>query len=179
MQKSVTLVYVFSVFSIFYCIFGSLVLAYIYTYLLLKLTRSCLLFWLYIGTVYCFCTTLTCFISQGTVVPAVDYWNMNKWWWWCTFYIHGSVNCESNLIIVQQDATVFSLLYFCRQLYMFRVLTHIIKSSYICTSSWWCVSTPRTCRAAYRYIINWIQSHLVGQLLNLNLIYVHYSIQVN
>jgi len=29
------------------------------------------------------------------------------------------------LIIVQQDATVFSLLYFCRQLYMFRgVDTH-------------------------------------------------------
>ena len=30
---------------------------------------------------------------------------------------------ESNLIIVQQDATVFSLLYSYRQLYMFRVLT--------------------------------------------------------
>jgi hypothetical protein len=28
-----------------------------------------------------------------------------------------------NLIIVYQDATVFSLLYFCRQLYMFRLLT--------------------------------------------------------
>jgi len=39
------------------------------------------------------------------------------------FYIHVSVHRESNLIIAQQDATVFSLLYFCRQLYMFRVLT--------------------------------------------------------
>ena len=39
-----------------------------------------------------------------------------------SFYIHGSVQHESNLIIVQQDATVFSLLYFCRRLYMFRVL---------------------------------------------------------
>ena len=29
------------------------------------------------------------------------------------------------------------------------------------------VSTPETCRAAYRNVINWIQSHLVGQLLNL------------
>ena len=29
----------------------------------------------------------------------------------------------TNLVIVQQDVTVFSLLYFCRQLYMFRVLT--------------------------------------------------------
>ena len=42
-----------------------------------------------------------------------------------SFYIHGSVHRESNLIIVQQDATVFSLLHFCRQLYMFRdVDTH-------------------------------------------------------
>ena len=28
------------------------------------------------------------------------------------------------------------------------------------------MSTPETCRAAYRNVINWIQSHLVGQLLN-------------
>jgi len=45
-------------------------------------------------------------------------------------YSHGSVHRESNLITVQKDATVFSLLYFCRQLYMFRVLTPIIGSSY-------------------------------------------------
>jgi len=29
------------------------------------------------------------------------------------------------------------------------------------------MSTPETCRAAYRNVINWIQSHLVGRLLNL------------
>ena len=52
-------------------------------------------------------------------------------------------------IIVQQDATVFSLLYFCSQLYMFWVLT------------------LETCRADYRSIINWIQLHLVGQLFSL------------
>jgi len=44
-------------------------------------------------------------------------------------------------IIVQQDATVFSLLYFCRQLYMFRVLTPIIRSSYSCSYSFWHRST--------------------------------------
>jgi len=38
--------------------------------------------------------------------------------------------------------------------------------NYSCTSSWWWVSTPETCRAACRNVINWIQSHLVGQLLN-------------
>ena len=38
--------------------------------------------------------------------------------------------------------------------------------NYSCTSSWWWVSTPETCRAAYRNAINWIQSQLVGQLLN-------------
>jgi len=53
------------------------------------------------------------------------------------FYIHGSVHRESNLITVQQDATAFSLLYFCRQLYMFRVLTPIIRSSYNCNYSLW------------------------------------------
>ena len=36
-------------------------------------------------------------------------------------------------------------------------------------SSWWWVSTPETCRAVYRYVINWIQSHLVGQLFNLKI----------
>ena len=53
------------------------------------------------------------------------------------FYVHGSVHRESNLLTVQQDATVFSLLYFCRQLYMFRVLTPIIRSSYKCNYSVW------------------------------------------
>ena len=33
---------------------------------------------------------------------------------------------------------LFSLLYFCRQLYMFRVFTPIIKSSYSCNYSFWC-----------------------------------------
>jgi len=84
-----------------------------------------------------------------------------------TFYIHGFVHRESNLtlilltwriwrapnnairwqmgfnlalkelITVQQDATVFSLLHFCRQLYMFRVLTPIIRSAYSCNYSFW------------------------------------------
>ena len=100
-----------------------------------------------------------------------------------TFYIHGSVHRESNLIIVQQDATIFSLLHFCRQLYMFRVLTPIIRSWYSCNYSFWHRSagttvirsrcwvgtdSPEACRAAYRNIIIWIQSHLVGQLLNLH-----------
>jgi len=51
-------------------------------------------------------------------------------------YIHGSVHRESNCITLQQDATVFSLLHICRQLYMFQVLT------------------PETCRAVYRCVIN-------------------------
>ena len=59
----------------------------------------------------------------------------------CVFYIHGSVHCESNLINVQQDATVFSLLYFCRQLYMFWVFTPIIRSSCNCNYSFWHWST--------------------------------------
>jgi len=42
-----------------------------------------------------------------------------------------------NLITVQQDATVFSLLHFCRQLYMFRLLTPIIRRWYSCNYSFW------------------------------------------
>ena len=90
---------------------------------------------------------------------------------------------------------LFSLLHFCRQLYIFRVLTPIIRSSYncnysfwywltgsttirsrermvvdpvsnyscnySCTSSWWWVSTPETCIAAYRNVINWISRILL------------------
>jgi hypothetical protein len=47
------------------------------------------------------------------------------------FYVHGSVNLESMSIIVQQDATIYSLLYFCKLLYTFRVVTlPIIRSTY-------------------------------------------------
>jgi len=41
-------------------------------------------------------------------------------------------------IIVQQDATMYSLLYFCKSLYMFRVVTPlIIRSTYNCNYSIW------------------------------------------
>ena len=33
--------------------------------------------------------------------------------------------------------------------------------NYSCTSSWWWVSIPETCRAAYRNIINWISRILL------------------
>ena len=49
---------------------------------------------------------------------------------------------------------LFSLLHFCRQLCIFRVLTPIIRSwyNYSCTSTWWWVSTPESSRAAYRNV---------------------------
>jgi len=41
-------------------------------------------------------------------------------------------------IIVQQDAIVYSLLYFCKLLYVFRVVTPpIIRSTYNCNYSIW------------------------------------------
>ena len=51
------------------------------------------------------------------------------------FYIHGFVHRESNKCPTRCD--LFSLLYFCRQIYMFRVLTPIIRSSYNCNYSFW------------------------------------------
>ena len=47
------------------------------------------------------------------------------------FNVHGSVHRESMSIIVQQDATMYCCLYFCKLLYMFRVVTPpIIRSTY-------------------------------------------------
>jgi len=47
------------------------------------------------------------------------------------FNVHGSVHREPMSIIVQQDATRYSLLYFCKLLYMFRVVTQpIIRNTY-------------------------------------------------
>jgi hypothetical protein len=54
------------------------------------------------------------------------------------FYVHGSVHRESISINVQQDATIYSLLYFCRLLYMFWVvIPPIIRSTYNCNYSIW------------------------------------------
>ena len=54
------------------------------------------------------------------------------------FNVHGTVRRESVSIIVQQDATIYSLLYFSNLLYMFRVVTPpIIESTYNCNYSIW------------------------------------------
>ena len=54
------------------------------------------------------------------------------------FNFHGSVPRESMSIIVQQDATMYNLLYFCKLLYVFRVVTPpIIRSTYNCNYSIW------------------------------------------
>jgi hypothetical protein len=53
---------------------------------------------------------------------------------------------ESLSIIVQQDATMYSCLYFCKLLYMFRVVTPpIIRSTYNCNYSIWHWSNFRKC----------------------------------
>jgi hypothetical protein len=54
------------------------------------------------------------------------------------FYVRGSVHRKSMSIIVQQDATMYVLLYFCKLLYMFRLVTPpIIRSTYNCNYSIW------------------------------------------
>jgi hypothetical protein len=67
-------------------------------------------------------------------IPTIMTWYYTLWNFIYT-YIHGSAQRESNLITVQQYATVFSLLHFRRQLYMFWVLTPIIRSSCNCNYS--------------------------------------------
>jgi len=54
------------------------------------------------------------------------------------FNVHGSVQRESMWIIVQRDATIYSLLHFSKLLYVFRVVTpSIIRSTYNCNHSIW------------------------------------------
>jgi len=55
--------------------------------------------------------------------------------WLSLYYFRNETNWT--LITVQQDATVFSLLHFRRQLYIFRVLVPIIRSSNSCNYSFW------------------------------------------
>ena len=70
-----------------------------------------------------------------------NYWNCDSQ----ELSSHSIINNHFHiLIIVQKDTTIFSLLYFCRQLYMFRVLTPIIRSSYSCNYSFWHWSTGPT-----------------------------------
>ena len=85
------------------------------------------------------------------------------------FYVHWSVHRESKSIIVQQDSTMYSLLYFCKLLYMFRVVTSpIIRSTYNCNysiwfcnysykCSWWWVELPPGLTSAsccnYSYVL--------------------------
>jgi hypothetical protein len=58
--------------------------------------------------------------------------------WRIIFDVHRSVCCKSVSIIVQKDATMYSLSYFCKLLFMFRVVTPpIIRSTYNCNYSIW------------------------------------------
>jgi len=63
------------------------------------------------------------------------------------FYVHGSVNCISILIIVQRDATQSSLFYSASSLYVFRVsTTPITRSTQNCNYSlrYWSSYLPPT-----------------------------------
>jgi len=90
----------------------------------------------YTASEYVFLNPVTVFVYGMGMFP-----QCLKAWIVCNstmiFYIHGSVHRESNLITVQPDANVFSLLHFSRQLYMFRVLIPIIRSWYNCNYSLW------------------------------------------
>jgi hypothetical protein len=70
---------------------------------------------------YYFCTSKTSMQSLATF-----------------FLVHGTVYRESMLTNVQQDATIHNLLYLCKLLYMFRVVTPpIIRSTFNCNYSTW------------------------------------------
>jgi len=91
---------------------------------------------------------------------------------WNSQYRENRSTVNHMSITVQQDATIYSLLYFCKLLYMFWVVTPpIIRSTYYCNYSiwhssnslcyfpllwswswWWVELPPETCREVYRNI---------------------------
>ena len=57
---------------------------------------------------------------------------------WYVLYVRETVHRESMSIIVQQDATIYSLLYFSKLLHIFRVvIPPIIRRKYNCNYSIW------------------------------------------
>jgi hypothetical protein len=68
------------------------------------------------------------------------------------FYVHVSVHCGSLTITVQKDATMYSLIYLCKLLYMFRVVPPITRSTFNCNYSIWHCSN-RLC-----YLPLWFRS---------------------
>ena len=73
------------------------------------------------------------------------------------FNVHGSVHRESISVIVQ-DATMYSLLYFCKVLYMFLVVTPpIIRSRYNWNYSIWHWSSSEN--AVYEVSQRWEVMH--------------------
>jgi len=54
------------------------------------------------------------------------------------FYIHGSVHREPIFNNCPTRCELIILLHYCRQLYVFRLLTPIIRSWYSCNYSFWC-----------------------------------------
>jgi hypothetical protein len=67
---------------------------------------------------------------------------------------YGHTECDVMSIIVQQDATMYSLLYFCKLFYMFWVVTPpLIRSTYNCNYSIWHWSNFGKCSVWYQSTI--------------------------
>jgi len=65
------------------------------------------------------------------------------------FYVHVSVHRESMSIIVQQNATIYSLLYFYKLLYIFGCLLHPSSGAHITVIT--AYGTGQTISAPFRY----------------------------
>jgi hypothetical protein len=67
------------------------------------------------------------------------------------FNVHGSVHRELTSVTAQQDATPYSLLYFCNLLYIFRVVTPpIIRGTVIIASGTGQTSENVVCEVGQR-----------------------------
>jgi hypothetical protein len=77
-----------------------------------------------------FCRQLYIFRVLTPIIRSSYNCNYSFWYW-----LNAMNKTEFNNCPTRCD--LFNLLYFCRQLYMFRVLTPIISSSYNCNYSFW------------------------------------------
>ena len=76
-------------------------------------------------------------VSQSVLVSGRIFSRQMKYGKVHFIYMDGSVHHESIFNNCLTSCDLFSLLYFCRQLYVFRVLTPIISSWYSCNYSFW------------------------------------------
>jgi len=113
------------------------------------LTTDCYYVNIHETRLYKGCSENITYVSKVVPLSVRNKVTMDVFWilytWVCAPWIEFN-NCPTR-------CDLFSLLYFCRQLCMFRVLTPIIRSSYNCNCSFWYWLTAMNKICCYWYLV--------------------------